>query len=260
MLIWQVDFYRYGGADGNQWELLICDDSGAFRYSATCPQSEANSGWLTEQFTSALQQSACGKILVFRPQALSLISAAGKNLSIPVEATRRTPQLKTWLEEKNYNYTIEKAPPVPLPDALLGETWRFAALPARDVISEFCDRPIPILSLPDDLDPLKLGLASSQPIPGIIIYAGRQSMRLALWLQEQKPVSVNYISGAPDGLILEAGLAERWVLATFEDTDVKNAAQTYQQRQQAAKGLHFVLIQPDDSGMTYTAMWLLQEP
>lgn len=158
----------------------------------------------------------------------------------------------------NYSYTVEKSPPVPLPDALLGESWQFAALPAQDIISEFRDRPIPILDLPTSFHPFNLGLASNQPIPGIIIYGGRSSMRLARWFQAQNPVSINYIPGAPDGLILEAGLNERWVLATFEDADVKKAAQIYQQRQSSAKGLHFLLIQPDDSGMTYTGIWLLQ--
>lgn len=259
MAIWQVDFYRYPQGNGeNLWELLICDDSGQFRYNATCPPHQANSTWITAQFQQACQQLVAEKIQIFRPQALSLITTAANNLNIAVEATRRTPQLKAWLDEKHYNYTLEKAPPLPLPDNLLGETWRFAALPARDVITEFCDRPIPILHLPEYLDPLHLGLASNQPIPGIIVYGGRQSMPLARWIQTQNPVWINYIPGNPDGLILEAGLAERWVFSTFEDEEVKNAARIYQQRQIAAKGLHFLLIQPDDSGITYTAMWLLQ--
>ncbi|HEY9750428.1 MAG TPA: Tab2 family RNA-binding protein, partial [Allocoleopsis sp.] len=51
---------------------------------------------------------------------------------------------------------------------------------------------------------------------------------------------------------------DRWVLATFEDAEVRAAAQAYEQRKQAAQGLHFLLVQPDDSGMTYSGFWLLQ--
>jgi hypothetical protein len=103
-----------------------------------------------------------------------------------------------------------------------------------------------------------LGIASNIPIPGVIIYGGRQSMYIARWLKQVQPVSLTYISGAPDGLILEAGLADRWVIATFDDAEVAIAAKNYQQRQQQSQGLHFVLIQPDDSGMTYSGFWLLQ--
>jgi hypothetical protein len=84
-------------------------------------------------------------------------------------------------------------------------------------------------------------------------------MQLARWLQDSEPVALNYIAGAPDGLVLEAGLADRWIVATFEDQEVAAAAQTYEQRKQASKGLHFLLVQPDDSGMTYSGFWLLRK-
>jgi hypothetical protein len=58
--------------------------------------------------------------------------------------------------------------------------------------------------------------------------------------------------------MLEAGLVDRWVLTTFSDPEVNTAAQSFQQRQQAALGLHFLLVQPDDSGMTYSGFWLLR--
>jgi hypothetical protein len=72
------------------------------------------------------------------------------------------------------------------------------------------------------------------------------------------PVALNYVAGAPDGLILEAGLVDRWIIATFEDPEVRTAATEYEQRKQDSQGLHFFLVQPDDSGMTYTGFWLLR--
>ena len=83
-------------------------------------------------------------------------------------------------------------------------------------------------------------------------------MQLARWLENVQPVALNYIAGTPDGLILESGLVDRWVVATFEDKEVAAAAQTYEQRKQLSGGLHFLLVQPDESGMTYTGFWLLQ--
>ena len=83
-------------------------------------------------------------------------------------------------------------------------------------------------------------------------------MQLARWLENVRPVAINYSPGAPDGLILEAGLVDRWVMVTFEDKEVAAAGRTFQQRQRLSKGLHFLLVQPDDSGMTFTGVWLLQ--
>lgn len=275
MVIWQVDFYRRPLKDDSGeklWELSICDLDRNFTFSTFCPQSQANSVWLTEQ----LQQVSPGKnlpdlIQVFRPQSLGLIESAAQVLDIEVEATRRTFALKQLLEEraKQYqkmaNYTgeayhplmLESPPPVPLPENLWGDRWRFAALPAGDIEDAFKSRPIPILEMPELLLPLNLALASTVSVPGVIIDGGRQSMRLARWLQAAKPVALNYIPGSPDGLILEAGLVDRWIVATFEDPDVKAAGEIYQQRQQLSHGLHFLLVQPDDSGMTYTGFWLL---
>lgn len=275
MRIWQADFYRrplQDGAGKPLWELLICDSASTFAFSAFCSQGVANSTWLASQ----LQQQAQTKnlpdlIQVFRPQSLGLIEAAGKVLGIKVEATRRTPALKLLLQKRtkayssmpNYtgeNYSpiaLESPPPVPLPENLWGDKWRFASLRAGDIEEAFGGRPIPILEMPQLLLPLNLGLASTIPVPGVVIDGGRQSMRLARWLQDAKPFGLNYIAGAPDGLILEAGLADRFVVATFEDSEVKSAAEIYEQRKQTSKGLHFLLVQPDDSGVTYTGFWLL---
>jgi hypothetical protein len=269
-LIWQVDFYRCPLQDeGGQplWELSICDRECQFTYEAFCPQSAVNSSWLVAQLQQAADGSFPSVIQVFRPQSLSLIELAGKQLGIKIEPTRRTQALKQWLQAKAQTYSslgkpydplaIDKLPPTPLPENLWGEEWRLAALPASE-IALLSDRPIPILEMPEFLLPINLGLSSTTAVPGVIIYGGRRSMPLARWLQDAQPVSLNYIAGAPDGLILEAGLADRWVVATFADKEVAAAAQRYEQRKQASRGLHFLLVQPDDSGMTYSGFWLLQ--
>lgn len=276
MQVWQADFYRRPLQDeaGNPlWELVVCSADRTFTVSAVCPQAEANSTWLRQQLQKwlTLAPAKPDRLLVFRPQSVSLLQAACQPLGILVEPTRRTPALKQLLEEKAAQYPnqphytrqpyepvkLEQPPPLPLPENLWGDQWRFAAIEAAE-LERFQYRPIPVLELPEALLPLNLQLASHQPIPGVIIDGGRQSMQLARWLQRAKPVTLNYIAGEPDGLILEAGLVERWVLATFGDREVSAAAQTFQQRQQTAKGLHFLLVQPDESGMTYSGFWLLQ--
>jgi hypothetical protein len=261
-LIWQVDFYRSSEQKNSEkvlWKLWICDQTRSFEYESLCLQSEANSSWLIQQLQLANQGILPDIIEVFRPQSLSLITAAANSLGVKVEATRRTLTLKKWLQDQQCNITVDKLPPVPLPENLWGEEWRFVTINAGDIIAEFIDRPIPILQMPDFLKPINLGIGSNIPIPGVIIYGGRKSRQLAQWIEENAPVELKYVAGEPDGLILESGLADRWVLVTFADEEVKNAANIYEQRKRLSKGLHFLLVQPDDSGMTYTGLWLLQQ-
>ena len=60
------------------------------------------------------------------------------------------------------------------------------------------------------------------------------------------------------GLILESGLSDRWVLLTFKDQETAINGKTFETRKKNNQNLHFLLVQPDDSGMTYTGFWLLQ--
>lgn len=277
MTVWQADFYRRPLQDevGQPlWELLICDPQLNFRYQAFCPQRDATAAWLAGQIQKAIAIAPTPpqRLQVFRPQSLSLLETASQKLSLAVEPTRHTPALKQWLQEQarlypqqpHYNHQpyeptqIEQPPPNPLPENLWGEQWRFAAIAAGDLERSFIHEPIPFLSLSPDRLPLQLGIASTTLIPGVVVYGGRRSWSLAEWIQDANPMTLHYIVGSPDGLVLEAGLCDRWILATFEDPDAIAAARTYTQRQQDSHGLHFLLVQPDESGMTYTGLWLLQ--
>lgn len=276
MSTWQADFYRRPLLDaaGNPlWELVVCDAAGTRLAIALCPQAAVTAAWLADQF-KAIDSPLPECIQVFRPQSVSLLERACQRLGIALETTRHTPALKRLLQQRASEYAqlpeyqpqpydplkLEQPPPLPLPENLWGEQWRFAAIAAGEFWAALGDRPIPLRSLPEEWLPLNRGLASTTPLPGVIIDGGRQSMRLARWLAEVRPVALQFIAGEPDGLILEAGLSDRWVLTTFEDAEVRRAAQTFQQRQQNTQGLHFLLVQPDPSGVTYTGLWLLQTP
>lgn len=277
MTIWQIDFYRRPLQDevgSALWELLICDRSRSLTHSAFCPQSEASPHWIVCQLLIAAgsYNHLPDLIQVFRPQSLGLIEATGKQLGIPVEATRRTYALKQWLQERAKQYpsmegysgeayaplAIEKPPPIPLPEKFWGERWRFATLSAGDLQETFTERLVPIREMPEFLLPINLGIPSTVAVPGVVIDGGKRSMQIARWIQESHPVSLHYITGTPDGLVLETGLNDRWVVATFADEEVSAAAQMYEGRLRLSKKLHFLLVQPDDSGMTYTGFWLLR--
>lgn len=272
MKIWQVDFYHFPSnlnPQQRQWQLLICDRQDGSVYSERCDSNRANSQWLEQQLNKVAAGKLPDKIQVFRPQALGILTLAAEKLGIKVEATRHTNILKQELLKQsnsaipNYNpLAIEKPPPQPLSEELWGEKWQIANIPAGDLISLFSDRPIPICEIPEEFLPINLGIASNILVPGIVIYGGRKSMIIARWLEQKQPAFIQYIPteiGKSGGLILETGLADRWVCNTFESEFVASAAKDYEQKKQESQGLHFLLIQPDDSGRTYTGFWLLKE-
>jgi hypothetical protein len=277
MTIWEADCYRRPLRDETQtplWELLICDRDFQFTYGAIAPQPDINSRWLQQHLSIAIQKSGQTprEIRVFRPQSVSLLQAAAAPLNLTVTPTRQTPTLKQWLVQRSRWYpsqptysaepyepvALERPAPVPVTESLWGEQWRFGSVSAQDFQDSLRHEPIPFQSVPEAWLPLNVGLPSTMPIPGVIIDAGRRSLALCQWLQDQRPVALTYIPGTPDGLILEAGLVDRWVLTTFDDEQVAAAGRTFGDRQQQAQGLHFLLIRPDDSGITFTGLWLLQ--
>jgi hypothetical protein len=269
MTIWQVDISsrpQQNERGETLWELVICAADGGWHHTAICPQPQVNAEWIATQLKLAAVDKLPTSIQVFRPQSWGLIQTAGQKLGIEVVATRRTIALKKLLQQQAQAYgnphyqplAIESPPPQPLPDYLIGDKWQFVTLTAGQLVADFADRPIPIVSMPDYLLPPHWGLGANVAIPGVIIYGDRQSMRLARWVAETEPVSLNYLGDDPGGLVLDAGLADRWVMVTFNDSEVSQAARLYEARKRLVHGLHFLLITPDDSGITDSGIWLLQ--
>jgi hypothetical protein len=151
------------------------------------------------------------------------------------------------------------APPLPLPDALMGHAWQFASLTAQSLEQDLLAKPIPVTVIPQP--PSRFGIASSTVIPGVVVYGGRRALKLAQWVAAQTPSQLNFIQGEPSGLVLagEAEMAQRWVFLTFTDAEVVQAAQAFEARKSQAQGLHFLLVQPDDSGVTYTGLFLFKQ-
>jgi hypothetical protein len=150
-------------------------------------------------------------------------------------------------------------PPLPLPERLIDDsTWQFASLTAAALERDLLPQPMPIQRVSGDLLPSRCGVANSTPIPGVVVLGGRRALKLAQWVAAQTPVGLKFVQGSPSGLILTSELNQRWVFLTFTDPEVNQAAQAFEQRKAAAQGLHFLLVQPDDSGVTYTGLFIFQ--
>ena len=271
--IWQVDFYRCPLKDDTGqrlWALVVCSSEGQFEKVAFCPQDKSNSDWIAARLRQWICESARPtSVQVFRPQSLPAISQAATSLGIAVTPTRRTialkerleiqaqlyPQLDGYVQEPYDPLSIDLAPPEPIPEELRPKAWQFAAVSRSDMLA-LTERTIPI----EDCTLLGslLGVNPDALVPGIVFYGERRALALAQWLQQAKPVSVHFISGDPHGVILEAGLGDRWVMATFEDVTVLHAASKFEQRKSLGRGIHFLMVMPDSSGQTTTGLWLLE--
>jgi len=272
MVIWQGDLVKLPGASEQtkQWLLLICDRQKNIVYQAQSPQAEVNGSWLTEQLKKATQTVTPDKLQIFRPQITGLFSIATEALEISLETTRRTPQLKAIMSSYFQNGVssaqsklgLEKPVPQNLPEAIWGENWNFVSIDAGEIIDFSEDRPLPFRDVPLSLVNQNSELEPQVKVPGIVIYGGRKSLILAQWLVKQRPAALNSIAteiGKSGGLVLETGLVDRWIIATFESESVAQAAKAYEQNKKFSQGLHFLLLQPDDSGMTHTGFWLLKD-
>lgn len=276
MTIWQVDFDRRplkNTEDHPLWELTVYDPQTQMACHRFCPEPYVSPDWLVEELQElfALMGPPPKQFQVFRPRSLAFMEEVGATLNISVEATRQTVGLKQVLQVRTQAYSqmpeytgqsydplsIEPLPPQPVPERLWGDQWQFVTLAASELESVLLKRPIPVQAMPEMLLPSQLGLAADTRIPGVLINGGQRSMQLAQWLQQQQPASIQAVRAELSGLIMAAGLNERYVLVTYDDVEIVSAAQGFEQSKQGSQGLHFLLVQPDDSGVTYTGVWLL---
>jgi hypothetical protein len=241
---------------------------------ATCPQAQVNVIWVVAQLQEWLQAekgtspaTSPERVQVFRPQSFSILARACQQLGLDIEATRKTEALKQWLQERaiafpqQTGYTgesydpldVESPPPQPIPSAVQAESWQFADLSNEDFLA-LLERVIPVVGGTEGLEQEPL----ETTVPCVIFLAGRRSRQLVRWLEEVEPVALRYVAGAPDGLVLDAGLVDRWVLATFEDGAVATSGLTFEQQKQDSGGRHGLLVLPDTSGVTVAGLWLLQ--
>jgi len=282
---WELDFYSRPIVDEQQkklWELLICDSQRTFEYVKTCAGSQANARWLSEALADALQQwrqvgsrstaDSPEKIRFFRGPMQNMITRACQAVDIPCQLSRRTFTLYQWLKHRSQEVyprhpgfqplvapplQLEKKPPQRLPDALVGNTWRFATLSA----AAFAEIDQWAIDFGDSL-PLTLGqLAPETPVPGILIFSPR-AVPLAAWMSG---LELAFLTVEPEPqtgnsqLLLETGDSDRWIMASLKDPQIQAAAQSFELTKQQAQQVHFLAVQTSPESEAFAGFWLLQE-
>jgi hypothetical protein len=280
--VWEIDFYSRPILDEQQkkiWELLVCDAQRTFEYTQQCSGAEANARWLQEALMEAMAHwrqsqglmadAQPEKIRFFRRQMGSIITRACKALEIPAQASRRTFAVYQWLQERSLavypqhpGYQPLMAPPPqfdrsaaqPLPDALMGQSWSLATLPLH-AFAEMQDWDIGF----NDPFPLELvALPKDAVIPGLLIFSER-AFPLAGWMSGLELAFLKFEEKPTPQLLLETGLAERWILANLKDLQLRAEVEAFERTKQAAQQVHFLAIQSSPDAEDFAGFWLLQE-
>jgi hypothetical protein len=276
----ELDFYSRPILDENEkklWELLICNADQTVQYAEFCKGSEANARWLASSLEKALdsfrQQDSTfvepETIRFFRRPMSTIISRACETVGLNPQPSRRTFALNEWLQERHQSFypqqagyqplmpvpaAFEPAPPQPLPQTLIGDGWSLVNLQKQD-FDEIGNWSI---IFQDQIPPALDRLAPETIIPGLVIYSKR-ALPLAAWMNGFELGSIAYLSTPKPQLILETGIAERWIVANVANTDLKREAQSFEQSKQTAENIHFIAIQESPDVEEFAGFWVLQE-
>ncbi|MFM8525381.1 MAG: Tab2/Atab2 family RNA-binding protein [Cyanobacteriota bacterium] len=278
---WELDFYSRPilEPDGKKrWELLICstpDLAGAvpgFRFVQPCPASSVNSSWLKQALNTALASAAeqglgpPRRLRCWRASMRTMVQRAAEGLGLELVPSRRCYALVEWLQERERSVYPEEdgymagplAPgplpiqplALPLPEAARGDSWSWATLPL-EALREAPEWPMGF----NGLVPIPAELDADVPIPGLRLFSTSRALAIAGWLAGLEPVRLE-ISGRQ--LVLEAGLEDRWLLASLSDTEAAAAAAAFRRSIDQAGGLQFVAVQAGESATGLEGFWLLR--
>jgi RNA-binding protein Tab2/Atab2 len=153
----------------------------------------------------------------------------------------------------------QNVPPVPqpMPENLWGDRWQFVRLTAEDLEFRLLERSIPLREVSPLARPSEQAIVPNALIPGVVIEAGKQAMQLARWVAAQQPESLEAVNRELGALMLNTK-RDRWIMATYQDEAVKEAAENFEALKRENSGIHFLLIQPDDTGTTHSGLWILR--
>jgi len=292
-LDWELDFYSRPilEADGRKrWELLICSSAdpllpaagspddpepGArgFRWQQDCPADSVNSIWLRQAIETALQDATRQgwhpprRLRCWRGSMRTMVQRAAEGLGLELVPSRRCYQLVEWLQERHRSvYPNEPgylagplAPPpqairpvaVPLPEALRGDSWDWATLTV-EALQEASEWQIGFAGLL----PVPVELAAQLPVPGIRLFSSSRALAIAGWLAGLEPVRLEIDANQ---LVLEAGLEDRWLLATLEPQESTAAAEAFAAAREQAAGLQFIAVVSGPASERLEGFWLLRD-
>jgi hypothetical protein len=281
-LDWELDFFSRPVLDPGgkkRWDLLITATPASegsqprFRWVKNCPASTVNSVWLQGALNEALAAAAehglgpPRRLRCWRATMRTMVQRAAEAVGLEVIPSRRCYALAEWLSERERDvYPAEEgymagplAPPpqpmrslpLPLPEAARGDSWAWASLPLS-ALREASEWEIGF----EGLFPLPEELPGDLVVPGLRLFSRTRSLAIAGWIAGLEPARLE-MEGT--NLVLEAGLEDRWRLATLAEKEASEVAEAFAAAREAAAGLQFIAVQSEARSERFDGFWLLRD-
>lgn len=279
---WELDFYSRPilEDDGRKrWELLVTSSpqggeaSPPFRFAKRCPSGEVNSLWLTDALREAIhtaeasQHGAPLRLRCWRSSMRTMVQRASAELGLEVIASRRTYALLDWLQQREREVYPQEdgfmagplapppapipTPPVPLPEAVQGDAWSWATLPAG-LLRDAHEWPMSF----SGLVPLPDGVADDAAIPGLRLFSRSRALAVAGWLGGLEPVQLT-VEGRQ--LLLEAGQDDRWLVSDLDEQASAEITTALQNSRTTMAGLQFIAVQTSPEEQSFAGFWMLRD-
>ena len=273
--VWELDFFSRPLLDENgkkRWEILVCTSDNSFRWQRFCPADSVNSIWLKQALSDALAAAeeantpAPKRLRCWRNSMRTMVQRAAVSLGLEMVPSRRWYALVEWLREREANVYPEMeghlngplAPPpqptqaaaVPLPEAVRGDSWGWASLPASS-LTEASEWPMDFSGL--------VPLPDTEPeamVPGVRLFSSSRALALAGWLSGLEPVRLEVCG---QQLVLEAGLEDRWLVSDLQNSEADSAHEALTAARQEAGGLQFLAVQSGPEATEFAGFWLLRD-
>lgn len=279
---WELDFYSRPilESDGRKrWELLITTTPSTdgradpFRFARCCPSSDVNSIWLAAALREAMDTAEDGgwgrprRLRCWRSSMRTMVQRAASELELEMISSRRTYALLDWLMQREQEvYPKEEGfmagplapppaaiptPPIPLPEAVQGDAWTWAALPLG-LLREANGWPMDFSAL----IPLPESINDDALVPGLRLFSKTRALALSGWLGGLEPVRL-MIEGRQ--LVLEAGQDDRWLVSDLETTVAEEIEQALAGTRDGSKGLQFIAVQTGPEEQSFAGFWMMRD-
>ncbi len=141
--------------------------------------------------------------------------------------------------------------PLPLPEAARGDQWAWASLPVEALgEADGWDAGFrALVPIPAAADP-------AAAVPGIRLFSSDRALAIAGWLAGLEPVRLEI---SDNQLVLEAGLEDRWLLASLPDAEADAAREAFAAAREQAGGLQFLAVQAGDQQQRFEGFWMLRD-
>ena len=197
----------------------------------------------------------------------AMVQRAADALGLVVVPSRRCYALIDWLRERERMvYPLEEgymagplAPPpqpqrsnpLPWPEVARGDHWSWALLPVS-ALREANEWPIGFAGLL----PLRNDLPAEASVPGIRLFSRQRALAIAGWLAGLEPARLELEAAQ---LVLEAGLDDRWRLATLPNDEAEATREAFRRAREEADGWQFLAVQTAEDATSFDGFWMLKD-